>query len=113
MKPLIILAFIQSAITAVSLSEETDIPNLDYSFQSFYQEEPLSTIEQSKNGAKATTQQGNVQVTVEIENIDFASQCKAEWEKHQESKNSKKNRKDKKENHSPKAEITFSWNNKK
>ncbi len=68
-------------------------------------------VERSNDKATATVQTGygKIQVTCEVENVDFASQCKAEWGKAKKNKEGEVSGKDIKDAHSPKAMMKISW----
>lgn len=72
-------------------------------------------VERSEDQATATkqTEYGKIQVTCGVKNLDFASQCQAEWKKTREDKDPKEGSKDKKESHAPAAEVSISWSSKK
>jgi hypothetical protein len=77
----------------------------------FGDEDSLTQIEESEGKATATIQTGRrkIQVTCEVENTDFISQCQAEREKARKDKNPDENDKDEKESHSPKASVKIRW----
>lgn len=117
------LLLTQSVTTAISYSQEEDssqaaqAPNDKksiYNTQHFHiqdEDDSHPKIERSKDESTMTmqTQHGKIQVTCGVENVDFASQCQAEWERTKKNKDSEKNSKDKKESHSPTANIKISW----
>lgn len=94
----------------MSYSQEADLSQRIKAFED-KTSDSKTKIERSKNKATATvqTEHGKIQVTCEVENVDFASQCHAEWEKIKENKDSKKTSKDKRDSHSPAAKVKISW----
>ncbi len=67
-------------------------------------------IEKSEDKGTATveTEQGKVQVSCEVEEADFASECRAEWNRMKEGK-----QEDDKDSRAGKAKVEISWSTKK
>jgi hypothetical protein len=89
-------------------AEETQREKPIWSLLPPSQEKTYTKTEGSKittNGIRRT-KHGKVEASYEVENTDFVSRCRAEWEKG-------RNGDDKEKSHSPKASFSIHWSNEK
>lgn len=105
-------------ITAPAVSEEGDsietavIPEDTLNIQNVQQHriqfdrDPQIQITEDAASYKMQTGSGTVEVTCEVKNTDFASQCRAAWAKSKK-KDTKESNSD--NSHNPRAEFSITW----
>jgi hypothetical protein len=133
---LLLLLQTSFAITPSSHAEDVE-ERTSYPYPLFYEDtdsfsdEDLSDLESKADSSKDESPSawhgkiGTAKVTVDVENTDFLSQCKAEWEKRQKKNEPKKKKRshfskdeddeneDEKEDHSPRVRFLMEWGNTK
>ena len=131
---LILLLLTQSGFAATLPSHAENLEEgVSYPYPFFYDDtdsaideeasNPQSKADGSKDASPPAWQGkiGNAEVTVDVENTDFISQCQAEWESKRKKdapkekkesrfgKDKDEQKEEKKEDHSPRVKISAKW----
>jgi hypothetical protein len=97
------------AIETPIMSDEKLIPPKQGELYSIIFEAEEPEIKHSKNETTVVRQTGigKIEMSCEVENTDFASQCLAKWDKDKKKQNPTEKSNEK--SHDPKASVSISW----